>query len=107
MSDYQKLIKKEAKTFFDAAKPDFDADSEEHGGKSDRPNFAMWIDRTGRLTQRVEEIAADWTHKDHLWVKSNTRNKPKEGGGDPASIAFVSFFQDVKHEVKKVAKGKK
>jgi len=104
MSDYQKQIKTEAQAFVASAKPDYDGDDGEHGGRSEQPNFAMWIDRTGRLTSRVEEIAAKWSHKEYVWVKSNTRNRPKDGGGDPASLAFVSYFQDLKSEIKKLMK---
>jgi hypothetical protein len=103
MSDYRELVKTEAKKFYDANRAAFEADTEEHGGKSPRPNLSKWIDRTTKLNQVVEGISAKWTHKDFLWVQNNTRNKPK-GGGDPKSNAFGSFYLDVLHELKKISK---
>jgi hypothetical protein len=104
MSSYQELVKKEAKDFYEAARPEFEADSGEFGGKSSRPNLASWIDRNGKLSARVEEISAKWGHKDFLWVQNNTRSRNPHGGGDPRSNAFASFLKDVRHEVKKLAK---
>jgi hypothetical protein len=104
MSDYTKLVKEEAKRFYEAAAKEFAEDSGEFGGKSNAPNLGKWIDAGGKLSARVAEIAAKWTHKDHLWVEGNTRNRPKHGGGDRASNAYVAFLQDVRHEVKKLAK---
>jgi hypothetical protein len=103
MSDYRDRIKSEAKKFFDGVRPEFEADTEEHGGKSAAPNFAKWLDRTARLNKVVEGIASKWSHKDFLWVRTNTRN-PNPEAGDPRSIAFGSFYLDVLHEVKKLAK---
>ena len=107
MSDYQDQIKKEAKVFYVAAVAEFEQDDAEFGGRSDAPNLAKWIDRTEKLSTRVQEISAKWGHKDFLWVKSNTRNKSPHGGGDPRSNAFASYLKDVRQEIKKLAKGKK
>ena len=104
MSDYKELVKGEAKKFYEANHGDFEADAEEHGGKSANPNFSKWIDRTARLNKVVEGIAAKWGLKDFQWVKVNTRNPNPKGGGDPRSNAFGSFYLDVLHEVKKFAK---
>jgi len=104
MNDYQKLVKSEAKAFYDQAIREFEEDSSEFGGKSERPNLARWIDERGALTARVEEISSKWGHKDVLWVQQNTRNKPATPGGDPKGNAFASFLQDVRYEVKKLAK---
>lgn len=105
MSDYRDLVKSEAKSFYEKAQAEFAEDDGDFGGESDRPNLARWIDERGDLADRVETIAAGWTHKDFLWVQTNTRNRPKKGGGDPRSNAFASFLQDVRHEIKKLAKG--
>ncbi len=105
MSDYHDTVKSEAKKFFEANRPVFEADPEEHGGKSERPNFSKWIDRSAKLNRVVEEIAAKWTHKDLLWVQNNTRNRNPKGGGDPRSNAFGSFYLDLLHEIKKFHKG--
>ena len=104
MSDYKTRIKKEASGFYEEAGKEFAEDTGEFGGKSDAPNLLKWIDASGALSARVEDIASKWSHKEHLWVESNTRNKPKHGGGDRASNAFVSFLQDVRQEVKKLSK---
>lgn len=104
MSDYKKKVKEEAKSFYDTASQEFGEDAGEFGGKSDAPNLLKWIDASGSLSARVEELVSKWTHKDHLWVEANTRNKPKHGGGDRASNAFVSFLQDIRQGVKKLSK---
>ncbi len=104
MSEYQDLIKREAKKFVEANRPAFVSDEGEHGGKTDRPNFAKWLDRTHKLNGVVEEIASKWAHKDLLWVQSNTRNPNPHGGGDQRSKAFGSFYLDLLHEVKKLFK---
>ena len=103
MSDYSKLVKAEAKAFYDACREEFSSDSEEFGGKSEAPNLMKWIDQSGALSKRVEEVSSKWTPKEFRWVKSHTRNKAPDGG-DPRSHAFASFLQDVRHEVKKLAK---
>ncbi len=106
MSDYQKKIKEEAKVFYDSAQTDYAADDGEFGAKSERPNLAMWIDRQGKLADRIQEISSKWSHKEVLWVQSNTRNR-SPGGGDPQGHAFASFLKDVRHEIKKLAKAAK
>lgn len=107
MNDYKKRVREEARTFYDAAIGEFEQDEGEHGGRSEQPNLARWIDRTGKLSERVREISSGWSHKDILWVRNNTRNRPKDGGGDPKSAAFASFLQDVKHEIKKLVKSRR
>ena len=106
MNDYQKLITSEAKAFYDSARAEFEEDSAEFGGESDKPNLQMWIDRKETLSGRVQDIAGKWTHKDVLWVQHNTKNRDERGGGDPRSSAFASFLKDVRREIKKLAKGK-
>jgi hypothetical protein len=104
MSDYRELVKTEAKKFVESNRADYEADAGEHGGKSQKPNFSKWIDRTTKLNRVVEEIASKWTHKDFLWVQHNTRNWNPSGGGDPRSNAFGSLYLDVLHEIKKLLK---
>lgn len=104
MSDYQKLVKEEAKSYFETAHGEFAEDAETFGGKSERPNLARWIDHKEKLAARVEEICSKWTHKDFLWVQNNTKNRSKDGGGDPRSHAFASFLKDVRREIKKLAR---
>jgi hypothetical protein len=103
MSDYRDLVKKEAKSYYDANRAAFEADTEEFGGKSKTPNLSRWLDRVGSLSTRVSDVSAKWTTKEFHWVQANTRNKNVEGG-DPRSNAFASFLQDVRHEIKKMAK---
>jgi len=104
MSDYQELVKKEAKAFYDSNKAAFEGDAGEHGGKSKAPNLGQWIDRQGKLSSRVSELCEKWTTKEFHWVQQNTRNRNMQGG-DPRSNAFASFLQDIRHEIKKLAKG--
>ena len=105
MSDYRELVKGESKKFFDANWSVFQADSGEHGGKSPRPNFSKWIDRTTKLNQVVNDVTSSWGHKEYLWVQNNTRNWGQKGG-DPRSNAYGSFYLDVFHELKKLSKPK-
>lgn len=104
MSDYRDLVKKEAKAFYDAHQKSFEGDAGEFGGKSSSPNLSRWLDHTGKLTSRVSEVSAKWGTKEYHWVQTNTRSKPTPGG-DPRSNAFASFLQDVRMEIKKLAKG--
>ena len=104
MSDYKKTVKDEAERFYASAEKDFAQDESEFGGKSAQPSLLRWVDASGRLSARVEEIAAKWSHKDHLWVETNTRSRAKHSGGDKASNAFVSFLQDVRQAIKKLSK---
>ncbi|HVR74938.1 MAG TPA: hypothetical protein VMT52_11425 [Planctomycetota bacterium] len=103
MSDYKDLVKKEAKAFYEGNRTAFEADTDEFGGKSPGPNLLRWIDRTEKLSKRIDEIAAKWSTKEFHWVQTNTRNKNAQGG-DPRSNAFASFLQDVRHEIKKMSK---
>lgn len=107
MSDYRKLVQKEALEFLKESWDQYKSDEGEFGGASSQPNLAQWIDAGEVLSTRIREIAAKWAHRDYLWVESNTRNPSREAGGDRSSKAFVSFLQDVRHEVKKLAKKKR
>jgi hypothetical protein len=102
MSDYRDLVKKEAKAFYDSNRQAFEEDEGEFGGKSASPNLARWIDRTEKLATRIGELSGKWGAKEFHWVQANTRNKNPHG--DPRSNAFASFLQDVRMEVKKLAK---
>ncbi len=104
MSDYRELVKKEAKAFFDSNRATFDGDTSEFGGKSKAPNLSRWIDQTGKLSDRVTALSTKWGTKEFHWVQANTRNKSSQGG-DPRSNAFGSFLQDIRQEIKKLAKG--
>ena len=107
MSDYRKLVQKEALEFLKESWDQYKADEGEFGGASSLPNLAQWIDAGEVLSGRISEISAKWGHRDYLWVESNTRNPSREAGGDRSSKAFASFLQDVRYEVKKLAKKKK
>jgi hypothetical protein len=103
MSDYRDLVKKEAQAFYDANKKAFEEDNGEFGGKSSQPNFGRWVDRTEKLATRITDIASKWGTKEFHWVQANTRNKSAVGG-DPRSNSFASLLQDVRMELKKLAK---
>ena len=102
MSDYQKMVKGEAKSFLDEQNPAFESDSEEFGGKSDSPNFAKWLDRTKRLSDRVEGVSKEWSRAEIEMIKASSRNAVQYG--DPREAAFTAFIQDVLHELKKLRK---
>jgi len=103
MSDYRELVKKEAKQYYESSREAFEEDSGEFGGNSTSPNLAKWMDRVGALSTRIGEVAAKWGLKEFHWVRANTRNKITQGG-DPRSNAFASLLQDVRQEIKKLAK---
>lgn len=104
MSEYQDLVRREAKAFFEANHPLFAEDAGEFGGKSAAPNFARWVDRTGKLSERIAEVMRPWGPKELHWVQTNTRNKNPHG--DLRGNSFGSLLQDVRQELKKLAKGK-
>ena len=103
MSDYTKLVRQEAQDFLEGHHETFLADPGEFGGKSERPHFLQWIDRTASLAARVTEVAEHWGLKEFHWVQTHTRSKAK-AGGDPAGNAYASFLRDIRHEIKKLAK---
>ena len=80
MSDYRDQIKKEAKAFYEAAVAEFEQDESEFGGRSDAPNLAKWIDRTEKLSTRVQGISAKWGHKDHVVPKGKVGRRSKTRG---------------------------
>ena len=102
MSTYQKSVKEEAKKVLEKVAPAFRADTEEHGGASDRPNISLWLDRTGLLAKHVEQLAKQWTKKDLLWVNENSRHRVTYG--DPHDSAFGAFYKDILFELKKLMK---
>lgn len=105
MSDYKELVKSEAKAYHDKVREAYESDAGEFGGKSSAPNLLKWIDKQESLSARISEISTKWTTKDFHWVQVNTRNK-NTPGGDPRSNAFASLLQDVRQELKKIAKAK-
>ena len=61
MSDYQKMVQEQAKTFFDEVKQDFAKDEEEFGGASDGQNLSKWLDRTrSAVTVGDRTRRTDW-----------------------------------------------
>ncbi len=104
MGEYQDLVKREAKAFFEAHRAAFAEDAGDFGGKSSAPNFARWVDRTGKLSERIAELMKSWGSKEFHWVQANTRNKNPHG--DLRGNSFGSLLQDVRQELKKLAKGK-
>jgi len=103
MSDYQDLVRKEAKSFYEQTKEAFTNDEGEFGGKSSSPNIGKWMDRIGKLSERINEVSSKWGLKEFHWVQTNTRNKNPHG--DPRSNAFASFLEDVRFQIKKLWKG--
>ena len=100
MSPYQEMVRDESKSFLKGNIEEFEEDSGDHGGKSAVPNLSRWIDTTGRLTKRLEEISARWGKKDILQINNESRNKTP--WGDPKSSAFSALYKDILFEIKKV-----
>ena len=103
MSDYKDLVQSEARAFLEKHRQEFLDDEEEFGGKSEKPNFLRWIDRTGTLAARLQEVSKDWGTKEANWVQVNTRTKAQPGG-DVKSNAFAYLLQDVRHAIKKLSR---
>ena len=104
MGDYQKLVKTEAKSFFDANYSVFLEDAEEFGGKTEDANFVKWLDKNEKLNEVVETKVSGWATKDFHWVHSNSRNAQKSAFGDPRSNAYGSYYADLLQELKKLKK---
>ena len=102
MSDYQKMVREEAKEAYPGIKEAFEADKDEHGGASDSPNLLKWLDRTRKLFERVDEVSKGWGRAEVEMVKSNSRNAVPYG--DPKESAYFAYYKDVVHEVKKLYK---
>ncbi len=102
MSEYKTLLRDEAKKFLETIGALFDADGEEHGGRSKAPNLALWLDRTGRLNERVSALSRDWNRTQVELVQSNSRNAVTYG--DPKESAYRAFHRDLLQELKKLRK---
>ena len=102
MSRYRDTVTEEAKKVLDRIAATFEADEEEHGGKSARPNLALWLDRTGALAEHVGKIAKGWAKKDLLWVSENSRHRVSYGS--PQDNAYGAFYKDILLELKKLMK---
>ena len=102
MADYRKLVKTEAKTFFDENYSVFLEDEGEFGGKSAGPNFVKWLDKNQTLNEVVEKKVSSWSTKDFQWVQTNTKNANPYG--DPKSNAYGSYYSDLLQELKKLKK---
>ncbi|MGE3166474.1 MAG: hypothetical protein AB7O52_16360 [Planctomycetota bacterium] len=103
MNDYQKMVKQEAQSFYDEAMPQFQEDAGEHGGRSDKPNLTLWLDRTRRLFERLDGIAKGWGRAESAMVNQSSRNSVSFG--DPKESAYFAFYKDVLAELKKLRKG--
>jgi len=104
VGDYQKLVKTEAKSFFDTNYTVFLDDAEEFGGKSEAANFIKWLDKNQKLNEVVEGKVSGWSTKDFHWVQTNSRNSQKNNFGDPRSNAYGSYYSDLLQELKKLKK---
>ena len=101
-SGYKKLVTEQAKALLEATSSEFEKDSGEHGGGSGSPNFAQWLDRTGKLVSQVEALSEKWNRAEVEEIQSNSRNAVAYG--DPKESARFALLKDVLHEVKKMRK---
>ncbi|HAK97298.1 MAG TPA: hypothetical protein DCM87_20490 [Planctomycetes bacterium] len=102
MEKYHDLVLAEARTFHDQIAARFLADAGEHGGKSNRPNLACWLDGNGLLARHVDKKAQAWTKKDVLLVNESSRHRVPYG--DPHDSAYGAFYKDILLELKKLLK---
>ena len=102
LSEYQKMVREEARTFNQDAGPQFDTDGEEHGGKSEKPNFAKWLDRTRKLFAHLDNLSKSWTRAEVEMVKQSSKNAVPYG--NPKESAYFAFHKDLSLELKKIRK---
>lgn len=102
MSDYQKMVQEEAKTFFDSVKKDFAGDKEEFGGASDAPNLSQWLDRTRKLFDHLDGVSKEWGRADAEMIRQSSRNSVPYG--NPKESAYFAFHADLLRELKKIQK---
>lgn len=102
MSDYRDMVQEEAKAFYEEVRPDYEKDKEEHGGASDRPNLAKWLDRTRRLLDRLDKTSKSWGRSEAAMITQSSRNGVTYG--DPKESAYFAFHKDVLAELKKLRK---
>jgi hypothetical protein len=100
MNRYHDTVTEEATKLFNQCAESFQKDAGEHGGASNRPNLALWLDRTGILSKHLEALTKSWTMKDYLWVNEHTRHRV--AFGDPKDNAFGAFYKDILLELKKL-----
>lgn len=99
---YKKTVADQAKALVDAVGDEYGADSGEHGGASDAPNFAKWLDRTRKLFDQLDETSKGWSRAEVEEINSSSRNAVAYG--DPKESAYFALYKDVLHEVKKLRK---
>lgn len=103
MNDYQKMVREEAQSFYEEAGPQFQEDAGEHGGRSEKPNLTLWLDRTRRLFDRLDVTCKNWGRAESTMVNQSSRNSVTFG--DPKESAYFAFYKDVVAELKKLRKG--
>ena len=102
MSDYQKMVQEEAKTFFNSVKSEFADDKDEFGGASDGANLSKWLDRTRKLFEHLDVVSKEWGRADAEMIRQNSRNSVPYG--NPKDSAYFAFHKDVLREIKKLRK---
>ncbi|MCI0652657.1 MAG: hypothetical protein L0Z55_12330 [Planctomycetes bacterium] len=102
MSEYQRLVRDEARRFLDQVKSQFEGDAGEHGGGSATPNLAKWLDRTRKLSDHVSSAAKAWDRVKIEMIRSSSRNAVAYG--DPRDSAYGAFIKDLLLELKKLRK---
>lgn len=102
MGEYKKLVAEESKCFFEGVKEEFAADAGEHGGKSDRPNLAKWLDENKKLFTYLDETTQKWGRAEVDQVKISSRNFVSYG--DSKQNAYFALHKDMLAELKKLSK---
>lgn len=102
MKNYKAWVKDEGRRFIAAVRGDFDADSGEHGGASDRPNLVRWAEERGRLVAHAQEIATRWSLGDVQFVNSNSPSREPQAVGK--GQALDAFVRDLARVVKQASK---
>ena len=102
MSEYQKMVRNEAKTFYKSVQPTYADDDGEFGGKSEQPNLSKWLDRTRKLFEHLDSVSKSWGRADAEMINTESRNSVTYG--NPKESAYFAFYKDILRELKKLRK---
>ena len=101
-SGYKKLVAEQAKILIENISTDFEDDADEHGGGSERPNLAKWLDRTNKLHAQLTELSKGWNRAQVEEINNSSRNSV--AFGDPKESAQFALLKDILREIKRQRK---
>lgn len=102
MGEYQKMVRDEAKTFYENVQSTYAEDDGEFGGKSEKQNLSKWLDRTRKLFEHLDQVSKSWSRVDAEMINSSSRNSVSYG--NPKESAYFAYYKDILRELKKLRK---